>query len=210
MTEIQCVLFNTSTSPTLIKASHAWEHKDDYSTSDIRHLEMYVVPLGSANNTSCTCNHSNKQYCHYSMSTNPLTTSIHPLPSPFSQQGVVLVVLAAALCDLSYTVYKDTAGRVANFHYVTPIVLVLTMVGHILTLMHNDLTSSYLYCWMTCQVPFLHVNIYVYANACGYWYFYINWWFSQFLLVILWSLRQWSLLLLSHMPNIDCSYVACT
>lgn len=140
----ECVLFNTSTSPTLIKASHAWEHKDDYSTSDIRHLEMYVVPLGSANNTRCTCNHSNKQYCHYSMCTNPLTTSIHPpLPSPFSQQGVVLVVLAAALCDLSYTVYKDTAGRVANFHYVTPIVLVLTMVGHILTLMHNDLTPAH-------------------------------------------------------------------
>ena len=66
------------------------------------------------------------------MSTNPLTTSIHPLPSPFSQQGVVLVVLAAALCDLSYTVYKDTAGRVANFHYVTPIVLVLTMVGQLI------------------------------------------------------------------------------
>ena len=56
-----------------------------------------------------------------------LTPPSLPLHHIYSQ-GVVLVVIVAALCDLSYTISQDTVQQVANFQYVTPIVLTLTMV----------------------------------------------------------------------------------
>ena len=40
----------------------------------------------------------------------------------------MLVVLVAAFCDLFYTVYQQSVRQVAEFQYVTPIVLALTMV----------------------------------------------------------------------------------
>ena len=40
----------------------------------------------------------------------------------------MLVVLVAAFCDLFYTVYQQSVRQVAEYQYVTPIVLSLTMV----------------------------------------------------------------------------------
>ena len=49
-------------------------------------------------------------------------------PPSLSLQLVTLLILVAALCDLFYTIYQHTQGRVPSFHYVTPVVLASTMV----------------------------------------------------------------------------------
>ena len=52
-------------------------------------------------------------------------------------QGLMLVVLVAAFCDLFYTVYQQSVRQVAEYQYVTPIVLSLTMVPAYCTCMCN-------------------------------------------------------------------------
>lgn len=71
-------------------------------------------------------------YCSYSK---PYITSLRryfPYKLSLSLmhlQVLVLVVIVAALCDISYTVYQDSTNKhVAHFQYLSPTVLAVTMV----------------------------------------------------------------------------------
>ena len=53
-------------------------------------------------------------------------------------QVFLLVPFLTGICDLIFTIYEDTRGRVANFQYFTPIVTAATMVS----LAHKLLTLN--------------------------------------------------------------------